>query len=70
MLSFELLSIQVRHLDTSEKSELHKLQQLKDEQGWCCSLWPHLYRDLAFTWGYFWSCPLFFPFYFLFNILY
>lgn len=24
---------QVRHLDTSEKSELHKLQQLKDEQG-------------------------------------
>ena len=26
--------MQVRHLDTSEKSELHKLQQLKDEQGW------------------------------------
>ena len=25
--------LQVRHLDTSEKSELHKLQQLKDEQG-------------------------------------
>lgn len=27
------LHYQVRHLDTSEKSELHKLQQLKDEQG-------------------------------------
>jgi hypothetical protein len=32
---------QVRHLDTSDKSELHKLQQLKDEQGlipvlFCC----------------------------------
>lgn len=27
------VSLQVRHLDTSEKSELHKLQQLKDEQG-------------------------------------
>ncbi|KAG0473062.1 hypothetical protein HPP92_014919 [Vanilla planifolia] len=26
------LHYQVRHLDTSEKSELHKLQQLKDEQ--------------------------------------
>jgi hypothetical protein len=26
--------LQVRHLDTSDKSELHKLQQLKDEQGW------------------------------------
>lgn len=25
--------VQVRHLDTSEKSEFHKLQQLKDEQG-------------------------------------
>lgn len=25
--------LQVRHLDTSDKSELHKLQQLKDEQG-------------------------------------
>ena len=25
--------LQVRHLDTSEKSELHKLQQLEDEQG-------------------------------------
>ncbi|KAJ8433105.1 hypothetical protein Cgig2_020601 [Carnegiea gigantea] len=25
--------LKVRHLDTSEKSELHKLQQLKDEQG-------------------------------------
>ena len=28
--------LQVRHLDTSEKSELHKLQQLKDEQGNPC----------------------------------
>ncbi|XP_062186323.1 regulator of nonsense transcripts 1 homolog [Phragmites australis] len=27
------LHYQVRHLDSSEKSELHKLQQLKDEQG-------------------------------------
>ncbi|XP_059643144.1 regulator of nonsense transcripts 1 homolog [Cornus florida] len=27
------LHYQVRHLDTSDKSELHKLQQLKDEQG-------------------------------------
>ncbi|KAG1362088.1 regulator of nonsense transcripts 1 [Cocos nucifera] len=27
------LHYQVRHLDTSEKSELHMLQQLKDEQG-------------------------------------
>ncbi|XP_010274588.1 PREDICTED: regulator of nonsense transcripts 1 homolog isoform X2 [Nelumbo nucifera] len=27
------LHYQVQHLDTSEKSELHKLQQLKDEQG-------------------------------------
>lgn len=27
--------LQVRHLDTSDKSELHKLQQLKDEQGLC-----------------------------------
>ncbi|KAL8088976.1 regulator of nonsense transcripts 1 homolog [Apium graveolens] len=27
------LHYQVKHLDTSEKSELHKLQQLKDEQG-------------------------------------
>uniref|UniRef100_A0A9I9D6N5 Regulator of nonsense transcripts 1-like protein n=1 Tax=Cucumis melo TaxID=3656 RepID=A0A9I9D6N5_CUCME len=27
------LHYQVRHLDTSERSELHKLQQLKDEQG-------------------------------------
>ncbi|KAK4800827.1 hypothetical protein SAY86_021314 [Trapa natans] len=27
------LHYQVRHLDTSEKSEFHKLQQLKDEQG-------------------------------------
>ncbi|KAI5013645.1 hypothetical protein ZWY2020_037158 [Hordeum vulgare] len=27
------LHYQVRHLDTSEKSEMHKLQQLKDEQG-------------------------------------
>ncbi|KMZ70880.1 Regulator of nonsense transcripts-like protein [Zostera marina] len=27
------LHYQVRHLDTSEKGELHKLQQLKDEQG-------------------------------------
>jgi len=27
------LHYQVRHLDTSEKSELHKLQQLKDEEG-------------------------------------
>ncbi|KAK6947477.1 RNA helicase UPF1, 1B domain [Dillenia turbinata] len=27
------LHYQVRHLDMSEKSELHKLQQLKDEQG-------------------------------------
>ncbi|KAL8159031.1 hypothetical protein V2J09_000568 [Rumex salicifolius] len=27
------LHYQVRHLDTSEKSELHKLQMLKDEQG-------------------------------------
>ncbi|GLU05472.1 hypothetical protein SLE2022_225730 [Rubroshorea leprosula] len=27
------LHYQVRHLDTSEKSELHKLEQLKDEQG-------------------------------------
>lgn len=25
--------MQVRHLDNSEKSEMHKLQQLKDEQG-------------------------------------
>lgn len=29
----KIVSLQVRHLDTSEKSELHKLQQLKDEQG-------------------------------------
>lgn len=29
---------QVRHLDTSEKSELYKLQQLKDEQGVLCIL--------------------------------
>ncbi|KAL0009867.1 hypothetical protein SO802_004975 [Lithocarpus litseifolius] len=27
------LHYQVRHLDTSEKSELHKLQLLKDAQG-------------------------------------
>lgn len=26
--------MQVRHFDTFEKSELHKLQQSKDEQGW------------------------------------
>jgi len=35
LLSSEHLTLhyQVRHLDTSEKSELHKLQQLKDEEG-------------------------------------
>ncbi|KAG5069094.1 hypothetical protein JHK85_001471 [Glycine max] len=27
------LHYQVRHLNTSDKSELHKLQQLKDKQG-------------------------------------
>lgn len=32
-MSLMLMILQVRHLDTSEKSELHKLQQLKDEQG-------------------------------------
>lgn len=30
---YYMTHLQVRHLDTSEKSELHKLQQLKDEQG-------------------------------------
>lgn len=33
ILDYPFPSAQVRHLDTSEKSELHKLQQLKDEQG-------------------------------------
>jgi hypothetical protein len=28
-----LKQLQVKHLDTSEKSELYKLRQLKDEQG-------------------------------------
>lgn len=32
-LYLNIVLLQVRHLDTSEKSELHKLQQLKDEQG-------------------------------------
>lgn len=38
ILTFYLIAtwpLQVRHLDTSEKSELHKLQLLKDEQGRC-----------------------------------
>lgn len=46
MFSFELLFIQVRHLDTSEKSELHKLQQLKDEQGWCSLLVCLCFMDI------------------------
>lgn len=28
-----IVILQVRHLDTTDKSELHKLQLLKDEQG-------------------------------------
>ena len=32
MLCFFVKQLQVRHLETSEKSELYKLQQLKDQQ--------------------------------------
>ncbi|KAL9246906.1 hypothetical protein vseg_020385 [Gypsophila vaccaria] len=40
------LHYQVRHLDTSEKSELHKLQQLKDEQGELSSSDEKKYKTL------------------------
>ncbi|KAG2645482.1 hypothetical protein PVAP13_2KG426600 [Panicum virgatum] len=40
------LHYQVRHLDTSEKSELHKLQQLKDEQGELSSSDEKKYKSL------------------------
>ncbi|MQL87365.1 hypothetical protein Taro_019923, partial [Colocasia esculenta] len=40
------LHYQVRHLDTSEKSELHKLQQLKDEQGELSSTDEKKYKAL------------------------
>ncbi|CAL9241544.1 unnamed protein product [Arabidopsis halleri] len=40
------LHYQVRHLDTSEKSELHKLQQLKDEQGELSSSDEKKYKNL------------------------
>eukprot|EP00252_Welwitschia_mirabilis_P000533 TRINITY_DN10503_c0_g1_i5.p1 TRINITY_DN10503_c0_g1~~TRINITY_DN10503_c0_g1_i5.p1 ORF type:complete len:1206 (+),score=237.50 TRINITY_DN10503_c0_g1_i5:291-3908(+) len=40
------LHYQVRHLDTSEKSELHKLQQLKDEQGELSSADEKKYKAL------------------------
>ncbi|CAN8267228.1 unnamed protein product [Cochlearia groenlandica] len=40
------LHYQVRHLDTSEKSELYKLQQLKDEQGELSSSDEKKYKNL------------------------
>ncbi|KAI8546748.1 hypothetical protein RHMOL_Rhmol07G0143600 [Rhododendron molle] len=40
------LHYQVRHLDTSEKSELHKLQLLKDEQGELSSSDEKKYKSL------------------------
>ncbi|KAJ7517717.1 hypothetical protein O6H91_21G037200 [Diphasiastrum complanatum] len=40
------LHYQVRHLDTSEKSELHKLQLLKDEQGELSSADEKKYKSL------------------------
>ncbi|KAL3834964.1 hypothetical protein ACJIZ3_009700 [Penstemon smallii] len=40
------LHYQVKHLDTSEKSELHKLQQLKDEQGELSSSDEKKYKSL------------------------
>jgi len=40
------LHYQVRHLDTSEKSELYKLQQLKDEQGELSSADEKKYKAL------------------------
>ncbi|GLJ46454.1 hypothetical protein SUGI_0979100 [Cryptomeria japonica] len=40
------LHYQVRHLDTSDKSELHKLQQLKDEQGELSSADEKKYKAL------------------------
>ncbi|KAL3817946.1 hypothetical protein ACJIZ3_003851 [Penstemon smallii] len=40
------LHYQVRHLDMSEKSELHKLQQLKDEQGELSSSDEKKYKSL------------------------
>ncbi|EPS71258.1 hypothetical protein M569_03501, partial [Genlisea aurea] len=43
------LHYQVRHLDTSEKSELHKLQLLKDEQGELSSSDEKKYKALKRT---------------------
>ena len=40
--------LQVRHLDTSEKSELHKLQQLKDEQGQAYSHYDYYFCPFKF----------------------
>lgn len=37
---------QVRHLDTTDKSELHKLQLLKDELGE--HNWPYFLRRFIF----------------------
>lgn len=52
--------LQVRHLDTSEKSELHKLQQLKDEQGqhiYLCFLAFEYFLELP-SGFYIYSCLL------------
>lgn len=38
------LLLQVKHLDTSEKSELHKLQLLKDEQGLVVPIFYSIYH--------------------------
>jgi len=45
-VEFLTLHYQVRHLDTTDKSELHKLQQLKDEQGELSSADEKRYKSL------------------------
>lgn len=45
-VEFLTLHYQVRHLDVPDKSELHKLQQLKDEQGELSSADEKRYKAL------------------------
>jgi len=45
-VEFLTLHYQVRHLDSPDKSELHKLQQLKDEQGELSSADEKRYKSL------------------------
>lgn len=45
-VEFLTLHYQVRHLETNAKSELHKLQQLKDEQGELSSVDEKRYKSL------------------------